>query len=432
MSQTTIKHVTRKNERDKLVIEALIWRRGPLSRPELHELTHLQRSHISRLVRELQDEGRLIQAGQADNPMGRKRTLLRLNEEHRFVVAVGFDDQEVLAATMDLHLRMRSTVKESTHLDGGTEGLLNQLLCCTKKAIRQSGVNVKALLGIGAAGSGLVNNREGMLVMSSTIEFLKQVPLRETFEKEFGVPTSVENLTRAKALAERTLGAGVAADDMIYVEYGRTGIGAGIIINGRLFYGSEYAAGEFGHTHMIQDGPACKCGSFGCLEAIAGAAALEARIRKALAEGSSSEALALAEGDSSKISGWTVLKAAHLGDKTCSAIVEQAGNYLGLGLANLVNLFNPSVLVLDQRLSYAGEGLLEQITRVVKRQALSHSAKNLLVRFGKLGSEASVLGAGSVLLEKHFEIPALKLPRFMIEPVSMPFRRSPTARILGT
>jgi predicted NBD/HSP70 family sugar kinase len=283
---------------------------------------------------------------------------------------------------------------------------------------------MKALMGIGVAGSGLVNIPKGTFVMSSTIEFLKHAPLRETFENELGVPTIVEDLTRAKAVAERTLGAGAMANHMIYIEYGPSGIGAGIIIDGKLFYGSESAAGEFGHTHMFEGGPACKCGSFGCLEAITGAAALESRIRRALAEGSTSEVLALAGGDPLKVSGWTVLEAASRGDKTCSLIVEEAGNSLGLGLANLVNLFNPSVLVLDQRLACAGDGFLEQITRIVKRQALHHSARNLVIRFGKFGNDASVLGVGSILLEKHFEIPTLKPPRFMIEPITGPSRRA--------
>jgi len=136
--------------------------------------------------------------------------------------------------------------------------------------------------------------------------------------------------------------------------------------------------------------------------------------------------IALAGGDPAAISGWMVLKASDMGDKTCSAIVEQAAKYLGLGLANLVNLFNPSVLVLDQRLKLAGQGLLDQVIKVVKRQALTYSTEKLSIRFGSLGDEASVLGAGSIALEKHFEIPALKPPRFLIEPISGPPHRRPS------
>ena len=161
---------------------------------------------------------------------------------------------------------------------------------------------------------------------------------------------------------------------------------------------------------------------------LAGAAALESRIRKAIAEGAGSKVLALAGGDPGRITGWSVLKAAGLRDKTCMAIVEQAVNYLGLGLANLVNLFNPSVLVVDQRLSLAGGGLLQQIVKTIQRQALGHSAKNLVVRFGTLGPEASVLGAGRIVLENHFEIPVLKPPRFMIESALPSRLRLPLAR----
>ncbi len=135
----------------------------------------------------------------------------------------------------------------------------------------------------------------------------------------------------------------------------------------------------------------------------------------------------LAGGDAGRITGWTVLQAAGKGDKACAAIVEQAGNYLGLGLANLVNLFNPSLLVVDQRLSLAGQALLDQFVRVIRRQSLHHSAKGLLVRYGSLGFEACVLGAARIVFENYFEIPVLKPPRYLIEP-----ERLPVARALAT
>ncbi len=421
MSQMS-KHVTSKTEHDRRVIETVVRRFGPLSRVEIHELTHLQQSVISRLVRELLDEGILVEAGRANNSMGRKQVLLRLNEEAGFILGIGFNAEQVIASTMNLRPAAKSIIREVTRLGHGREGLIDQLLDCAKRAIRQAGVDVGSLLGIGLAGSGLVDSREGIFVMSSTLDCLNGAPLKKIFEQEFGVPTLVENITRAKTVAERVLGAGEMQDDMIYLEYG-TGIGAGIFTDGKLLYGSGYAAGELGHI-QVEDGPACKCGSFGCLEAVAGGWAIEAKIRNAIAEGCYTEALNLGGGDVNQITEWTVLEAAQRGDKTCVFLVEQLGNYLGLGLANLVNLFNPARLVLDQRLSLAGEGLLQQITRVIRRQALAHSTKQLVVRLGKLGSEASALGVALMLLDKRFEIPALKPPRFMIESVQAPPRRA--------
>lgn len=422
-----MKHVTTKTQRDKLMIEAVVRRFGPLSRSELHDFTDLQQSEISRLARKLLDENRLVESGRGDNPMGRKQVLLQFNEDHQFIIGVGFDDEVVLASVMNLYPRIKSEVSETTELGAGSQGLVDQLISCARQAMDKAGVRPDELAGIGVAGSGLVDSRRGKFLMSSTVEVFKDVPLERIFEEVFGVPTVLENLTRAKTVGERRLGAGEMAEDMILVEYGRTGIGAGIVIGGKLVHGSEFAAGEFGHTHIMGDGPACRCGSFGCLEAVAGAAALEARIRRAISEGSLTEALSLAGNDPSAITGWMVFEAARKGDKTCAALVEQIATYLGLGLANLVNLFNPSVLVIDQRLRLAGDGLLDQMIRVVKRQALHQATKNLTIRFGELGTEAIVLGVGAIVLERHFEIPALKPPRFMIESLAAPAPRKQRA-----
>jgi glucokinase-like ROK family protein len=421
-----MKHAATKSERDKHVIQAALWRFGPLSRVEIHKLTRLRPNTISTLVRELLNEGCLVEAGPSNNPMGRKQILLRLNQENSFLAAVELDDEMVIASALDLSPRIISSVREPTDLTGGVDGLVRQLLTCTRWAIEQAGVSNRTLIGIGIADPGLVNTQDGVVVTSSTIDFWKQVRLRDIFEGEFRIPVLVEDKTRARATAERMLGAGQGANDMIFVDYGK-GIGAGIIVDGKTLHGHRWAAGEFGHTHVSEDNTACSCGSFGCLEAMAGALALELRIRKAISEGSNPQGLATRGGDAGEISAWQVLKAASGGDKTCSAIVEQAGNYLGLGLANLVNLFNPSIIVLDRRLEQAGQALLDQIVRIVKRQALSHCTDDLEIKFAKLDHDAGVLGVALMLLERHFEIPALKPPAFMLEPMARPVRRSVAA-----
>ena len=131
-----IKHCKTQRERDLHVIEGLVRRFGSLSQVEIHELTHLQRSGISGLVRDLVKQGRLVEAGRSDNSIGRKRVLLRVNEEHGFFLGVGFDDEAVLAAVMDLRPRIRSLAREATRLEGGTNGLAHQLLSCAHEALR--------------------------------------------------------------------------------------------------------------------------------------------------------------------------------------------------------------------------------------------------------------------------------------------------------
>jgi predicted NBD/HSP70 family sugar kinase len=197
------------------------------------------------------------------------------------------------------------------------------------------------------------------------------------------------------------------------------GIGAGIIVDGRLLYGQDCAAGEFGHIRALENGPACKCGSIGCLEAVVGTAAIVARLRKALEEGAYSQVLALAGFEARNVTAWMVLEAAKAGDKICRNLVSELAGHLGLGISNLINLFNPGTVVLDKRLECGGGELLDQIMEVIKRQALSNSVEKLSLRFGRLGGEPGLLGIGLLLLERHFEIPAFRPPHFMTEPLAL-------------
>lgn len=409
-----MKQVTRKSEHDKHVIEALVRRFGPISRVGIYKLTSFRRTTISQITRELLSQRKLVVVGRSDNPLGRKQVLLQLNEQYGFIVGIEFDDEKILVGVMDLHPTLRHLVTEPTNLSGGRDGLLAQLKACAKKAIKEAGINPSEVVGIGIADPGLVDSRRGVTITSSTIDSWNEVPLKRIFEQEFGVLTIVESKTRAKTLAERMLGAGEMHENMVYVDYG-AGIGAGVIVDGQLLYGQSCGVGEIGHMHMTDNGPACKCGSIGCLEAIAGTAAVEVKIRKALADGALSQVLAMANGDPATITAWMVLEAAHANDKMCSNIVSELAQNMGIALANVVNLFNPSVVVLDKRLEPGGEFLLDQISRVIKGHALASFSNQMRLHYSKLGEEAGILGLGLAVLEKHFEVPALRPPSFMVE-----------------
>ncbi len=410
-----MKVVSSKRERDKTVVLDLARRFGPLSRVAIHELTRLRPSTISMLVRELLREGRLLEAGPSDNPTGRKQVLLRIQEDRGFVASLEFDAEMVVAAVVNLGAHIRHSVKEATYLGGGIEGLVRQLLDCAARAVRDAGIDESLLVGVGVADPGLIDRRQGVAIVSSTIEFWKDVPLRRIFEERFQAPFLLESNSRARTVAERILGAGRMADDMLYLDYG-TGIGLGVVTEGQVLRGRGDCACEFGHTHLMEGGPPCKCGSFGCLEAIAGAPAMAARVRNAVLEGGHSAVLDLAGGDPASITGFMVIEAASKGDKMCAAVLEEAERYLALGLANIVNLFNPALVVLDKRLALADPGFLDRINRIVRRQALRRSAEGLSFRLSELGVEAGVLGVALLVIEQIFEIPALKLPRFMAEP----------------
>jgi len=416
-----VKSVATKRERDKAVVLDVIRRLGPLSRVDVYHLTHLRPGTISLLVRELLRENKVMEVGPSDNPRGRKQILLRLNPNWGFVVAVEFDPETVVAAVLNAGADIIHRCTERTHLGGGVDGLVKQLVACAKRVMREADVDPASLVATGAADPGLIDSRAGVTVLCSTIDFWKNVPLRNIFERDFGVPFLLESNTRARVVVERILGAGQRAENMIYLDYG-TGIGMGIVSQGQVLRGRSECAGEFGHTHVGEGGPACRCGSFGCLEAMAGAPAIAARARAAVLEGSASQVLELAGGDPASISSSHVLAAACAGDKMCAAILGEAEKYLGLALANAVNLFNPAVIVVDRRLAPAGEQFLEQIARIVRRQALQHATDGLAFRFAELGEKAGVLGIALLVLDDLFEIPSLKLPKFLRDAAAGPGR----------
>ncbi len=407
-----MKAVSSKKARDRAVILDVARRMGPLSRVAIHSLTHLRQGTISSLVRELIRENWLVESGLSDNPIGRKQVLLRLNEDHGYIGAIEFDAEQVVTAVLNLGARIKVQSAEPSYLDGGVEGLVKQLVACARKAPQRAAADGVPLVALGVADPGLIDSRAGVCVTSSTIEFWRNVPLGRVFEREFGVPFLLESNARARTVAERSVGVGAGAADMLYLDYG-AGIGLGVIAGGQLLRGSRECAAEFGHTHIMPDGPPCKCGSFGCLEAIAGAPAVAARARKAIGEGGASKAMELANGG--PITALHVLEAARQGDKLCASLMEDVARYLGLGLANAVNLFNPSLVVVDRRLGAADPGFLDQLTRAVRRGSLERATQELTFRFSQLGEEAGVLGMALLAIERIFEIPVLHAPKFMTE-----------------
>ncbi len=407
-----MKSVATKKARDQAVVLDLIRRLGPLSRVDIYRLTHLRPGTISVLVRDLMREKKVVEVGPSQNPRGRKQILLRLNPQWGAIVALEFGPETVTAAALNLSAEILHSFTEPTYMGGGADGLVRQLLSCAKRALREARVGTASLLATGVADPGVIDSRAGVTVLCSTIDFWKRVPLRRIFEKEFQAPFLLEGDARARAVAERALGAGRMTPDMIYLDY-RAGIGMGVISRGEILRGGSECAGEFGHTHVSQDGPACRCGSFGCLEAVAGAPAIAARARAAVLEGGASRVLELAGGDPARITGSHVLEAARMGDKMCAVILGEVERYLGLGLANAVNLLNPSLIVVDRHLAPAGEELLEQLARIVRRQALQPAAEGLAFRFAELGENAGVLGIALLVIEDLFEIPSLQLPKFL-------------------
>jgi glucokinase len=225
----------------------------------------------------------------------------------------------------------------------------------------------------------------------------RSVPLRQWIQDELGLPTALENDANAAALAEHRFGAGRSTKHMIYVT-ASTGIGGGFILNGELYNGATGGAGEIGHMTILPQGPHCGCGNRGCLEALASGRAIAREARERVKCGVPTLIADLAEGDPDRISAKLVAQADAQGDIEAQEILDEAMTYLGVGMANLVNLFNPELIVIGGGLTKMGERLFDPVRRIVDRRAFRTAAQVVKVVPAQLGDDVGVLGAAAVAM----------------------------------
>lgn len=224
------------------------------------------------------------------------------------------------------------------------------------------------------------------------------LPLVDLFAEEFDCKTLLENDANAAALGEARLGAGRGFEDFAYFTVS-TGIGGGIIAGGKVYHGTDDNAGEFGHQIILPDGPRCNCGNWGCLESLASGTAIARRTREKLAGGRFSKMLEMVGGDIAKADAQVAAEAARMGDSLALDIWEETGKYLGLGVANIINILNPKRVVIGGGVSKVGDLLFEPARRVAKARAMRDLARVADIVPAELGDDGGILGALCLALE---------------------------------
>jgi N-acetylglucosamine repressor len=374
---------------------------APVSRTQIRERTRIRLASITELVRELSDEGLVREDGSAGTGRGRKQILLRLNPGYGVAIGVEFDVDHVIAVATDLDMNVMARAAVDVSLTRGKDAVIATLVEQIERIIGEAGVSRDKIIGIGVADPGLVDAARKVSVLSSTIEGWRDVPLGSILEERFGVPVYMEENTRAKTLAEKRFGAGQSVGNLMFIDFG-PGIGCGVMTPDGLFRGAGGTAGELGHTYVVENGPVCRCGSYGCLETVASLPAIARRAADAMRQGAESRIGELAGGDIEAISATHVFEAARQGDKLALGIVDDTAAYLGIAVANAVNLFNPEMVVFDARLDAVQDLMLAPIQNRVKRQALEAATRDLRFEIAQLGAESGALGVAAIVTDTVF------------------------------
>lgn len=400
-------------ERNLAIVLNYLWEaRQPVSRTHLTRVSGLNKSTVGSLVAQLQAWGFLREGGISDPRPGRPSVLIDMNSEiGRLVgVEIGVGFVSVVVTDLKANVVWRGKV-ESTDVvsSDGQFQTLEQAEQLVGEAIVQTTSAGSRLFGIGVGVPGLVDHATGTLLFAPNLRW-RDIPIRDRWQDRFGVRVIVENEADAAALGERMLGIARDVDNFLYLSAG-VGLGGGLVIDGKLYGGAGGFAGEVGHMTIEPDGPQCNCGNRGCWETLVGPVAIVRRVRRAAEEGHAAGLLDLCGGDAGAIRMKHVLTAASRGEPAVVKALEEVGRYLGIGIANLVNAFNPTLVVLGGVLSLAGPYILPRAQREVDARALAVSRQGVGITLSAFGFDACVMGGTALVLRKILNNPTTWQPR---------------------
>lgn len=290
---------------------------------------------------------------------------------------------------------------QPTDAGRGADAVIADVIAMSKRSIAElRAVDPGAeVIGVGAGAPGPLDIHRGIVLLTPNLGWTN-VPLRAAVGNGLGLPAALENDANCAVLAECWVGAARRGSYVIGLTLG-TGVGGGIVIDGKLYHGASDSAAEFGHHVIDVNGPLCGCGNHGCLEAFASGRNIARRARELLAGKTTSLMLDLAGGDASRITAELVYEAAAKGDPVAQQVADDTARYLGIGLANFLNIFNPDTVVILGGVIHAGDALFVPLRREVAARAFKPSVDACTIVPGALGGLAGVYGAARAFLEQR-------------------------------
>lgn len=391
---------------NKIKILNLIREQGSISRSEIAKQIGLSLPTVSRLVDSLVQKERLVvDLGTRSSDRGRPPNMVCFAGDQNFVIGLSIGRIHISGVLTNLNAEVIADDRIPTDAVKGFSSVVNCSANLIRNLITKSGIRDENMLGVGIAIGGLIDVRRSRIVYSSTFGW-EDVALAEALGDIIQKPVKLDHDARVMALGEMEFGEIVGIRDFVCVQLGY-GIGSSFIIDRKPFYGKCGMTGELGHITVVKDSTReCSCGKKGCLEAYASGRAIAEKAQEEFIK--SSLLIDLCQNDINNVTAETVALAASQGDETCRKILLEAAEYIGIGLADMVNLFNPEAIILGGSLVQAGEFWIEQIRQVVTDRALGYIAKNVVIQPSRLGNRGRILGAVALILNEilNLNIPA--------------------------
>ena len=360
-----------------------------LSRTDIADKMGLTRAAVSLIVNDLLENKIILEAESRSAPSGRPPVVLEINPERGLVGAIDMGATHVSIALADFTARILQETEFPFDIKDGPKVCLEQANQNLLKLLESQGLTLSKLSAVGVGVPGPVITESGMVVAPPIMPGWDRYPILAILKEMWGCPVTLNNDAELGALGEWAYGAGRGEKNIAYIKVG-SGIGAGLILNRQIYGGTNGAAGEIGHLTIDENGPLCNCGNHGCLEAFAGGHAI-AKQGQALVQ--SGKRTLLSSLPLEKITAHAVAEAARRGDLPAQEILRRSGTFIGIAIAGLINLFNPSIVIIGGGVAQVGDILTAPIRQAVRERAMRASEQSVRITTGMLGRRSLLIGA---------------------------------------
>lgn len=382
-------------QRNRDLVLKMIFEHDAISRAEVARVTKLTRATVSDMVANLIEEGLVEEVGYGESIGGKAPILLSLVANSRYLIGLNLAQDKFIGSVVNLRGEIKETVEFRVNDSDGEQAL--QLVYRILDQLTRN--EWRPLVGIGVGTPGLVNTQEGIVINAVNLDW-QDLPLAHLLESRYDLPVTVLNDSQATAIGEFVYGGNHQFESNLIVVTVKHGIGAGILINGRLFQGDGGGAGEIGHVVVQENGALCRCGKQGCLEAIASARAVVQRAI-ALAPEYSNSALAK---NLQNISLDAIKSAWQANDALARRVMSDAAHYLGISMASLVGALNIQKIVLSGDMATFGVSWLRSVQESMTQASLTRMAQDTKLELGALEFKACILGASAFMLLENYNL----------------------------
>jgi len=301
----------------------------------------------------------------------------------------------IVAGVVNEKYEIVATAKCKTNCPRPAKEIIDDMAACALEAVKKAGLTLKDIDAAGVGAPGAIDPVGGEVIFSNNLDFYN-VKMTGMLKESTGIDFFIENDANAAAYGEFVAGAGKGTNNCVMITLG-TGVGGGIIINGRLYSGSNYAGAELGHTVICLEGETCNCGRQGCFETYASATALIRQTKQAMIRYPESIMWDMCNGDIKNVSGRTAFDAMRKNDEAGKAVVDKYIYYLAMGLANVINIFQPDVLCIGGGVSKEGDNLIVPVSKIVAGENYGRNvALKTEIKTATLGNDAGIIGAAYI------------------------------------